>query len=139
MPQPTPQPTPVPLSSPDDDRGLPAHQVMDREALAWIMRNRPEFPAVPYGSLSHRAEMLIPQRTWFAVPALADSIHGIQHNARVSLLVSLLADEHGLDYARATALSAAAAIHDCRRRDDRCDPGHGWRAGSRDGRSAQGC
>ena len=57
-----------------------------------------------------------------------DSIHGIRHNARVSLLAGLLAQEYGLDRDHTAALCAAAAIHDCRRRDDREDHGHGWRA-----------
>ncbi|WP_441246960.1 hypothetical protein [Kitasatospora sp. McL0602] len=72
--------------------------------------------------------MLVPDITWFAKPQLVDSIHGIRHNARVSLLASLLAQEYGLDRDHTAALCAAAAVHDCRRRDDRDDPGHGRRA-----------
>ncbi|MFI6154219.1 hypothetical protein ACIBCA_16215 [Kitasatospora sp. NPDC051170] len=72
--------------------------------------------------------MLVPDVTWFAEPQLVDSIHGIRHNARVSLLASLLAQEYGLDRDHTAALCAAAAVHDCRRRDDRDDPGHGQRA-----------
>ncbi|PYC70043.1 hypothetical protein C7C46_27715, partial [Streptomyces tateyamensis] len=52
----------------------------------------------------------------------------LRHNARVSLLAGLLAQEYGLDRDHSAALCAAAAVHDCRRRDDRDDPGHGQRA-----------
>ncbi|MCX4752577.1 hypothetical protein [Kitasatospora purpeofusca] len=69
--------------------------------------------------------MLVPADTWFAQPQLVDSIHGIRHNARVSLLAGLLAQEYGLDPDHTAALCTAAAVHDCRRRDDRDDPGHG--------------
>ncbi|MFD4909081.1 hypothetical protein [Kitasatospora purpeofusca] len=72
--------------------------------------------------------MLVPADTWFAQPQLVDSIHGIRHNARVSLLAGLLAQEYGLDPDHTAALCTAAAVHDCRRRDDRDDPGHGRRA-----------
>ncbi|MDY0814000.1 hypothetical protein [Kitasatospora purpeofusca] len=72
--------------------------------------------------------MLVPADTWFAQPRLVDSIHGIRHSARVSLLAGLLAQEYGLDPDHTAALCTAAAVHDCRRRDDRDDPGHGRRA-----------
>ncbi|MFG3438307.1 hypothetical protein ACGF0J_13780 [Nonomuraea sp. NPDC047897] len=72
--------------------------------------------------------MLVPKSGWFTDEHQADSIHGIGHNARVSLLASLLAAEHGLDDQDTAALCVAAAVHDCRRRNDRADPGHGRRA-----------
>ncbi|WP_225446884.1 hypothetical protein [Streptacidiphilus sp. PB12-B1b] len=74
--------------------------------------------------------MLVPEVTWFADSRLADSLHGVRHNARVSLLASLLGHGAGLDSDQTAGLCTAAAVHDCRRHDDRQDPGHGWRAAS---------
>ncbi|MFJ9522784.1 hypothetical protein ACIRPK_31620 [Kitasatospora sp. NPDC101801] len=102
---------------------------MDQDTLTWIAGNRPEASAAP-PTLPHPPLMLVPDVTWFAQPQLVDSIHGIRHNARVSLLAGLLAQEYGLDRDHTAALCAAAAVHDCRRRDDRDDPGHGRRAAS---------
>ena len=123
----TPEQNTASLRELAENRSLPAHQVMDRDTLAWIARNRPEASAAP-PTLPHPPLMLVPDVTWFAEPHIVDSIHGIRHNARVSLLAGLLAQEHGLDRDHSAALCAAAAVHDCRRRDDRDDPGHGRRA-----------
>ena len=100
---------------------------MDQDTLTWIARNRLEATAAA-PTLPHPPLTLVPDVSWFADPQLVDSIHGIRHNARVSLLAGLLAQEYGLDRDHTAALCAAAAIHDCRRRDDREDHGHGWRA-----------
>ncbi len=100
---------------------------MDQDTLAWIARNRTEASATP-PTLPHPPLMLVPDATWFEQPRLVDSIHGIRHNARVSLLAGLLAQEYCLDLDHTAALCAAAAVHDCRRHDDRDDPGHGQRA-----------
>ncbi|MFJ6138601.1 hypothetical protein [Kitasatospora sp. NPDC092286] len=78
--------------------------------------------------MPHRPVLLVPDASWFAGPAVIDSIHGARHNARVSLLVQLLARHHGLDHDSALALAAAAACHDCHRHHDRDDRGHGRRA-----------
>ncbi|WP_424707630.1 hypothetical protein [Kitasatospora acidiphila] len=100
---------------------------MDQDTLTWIASNRPEVSdAAP--TLPHPPLILVPDVTWFAEPRLIDSIHGIRHNARVSLLAGLLAQVHRLDRDHTVALCTAAAVHDCRRRDDRDDPGHGQRA-----------
>ncbi|MEU6967459.1 hypothetical protein AB0A71_06935 [Kitasatospora aureofaciens] len=123
----TPKPNAASLRELAENRSLPAHQVMDQDTLAWIARKRPEVSAAA-PTLPHPALMLVPDVTWFAEPRLVDSIHGIRHNARVSLLASLLAQEHGLDRDHTAALCAAAAVHDCRRRNDREDLGHGLRA-----------
>lgn len=110
-------------------RQLPAHQPMDHVTLQWIAGNRPaNFDAAP--SLPRPGRLLVPAPLWFAAAPLAETNHGIRHNARVSLLAVLLAEEHGLDGQDAAAVCAAAAVHDCRRRDDRADPGHGRRAAS---------
>lgn len=102
---------------------------MDHGTLRWIEGNRPvNFDAVP--SLPRPGLLFVPDRSWFAVPRLADSNHGIRHNARVSFLAALLAEEYGLDDDDIAAVCAAGAVHDCRRRDDRTDPGHGQRAAS---------
>ncbi|MFD5447355.1 hypothetical protein ACWDTR_14575 [Streptomyces sp. NPDC003470] len=111
------------------ERRLPAHQPMDRVTLEWIASSRPvNFGAAP--SLPRPGVMLVPDRSWFAAPRLAGSNHGIRHNARVSLLAALLAEEHGLDSDDIAAVCVAGAVHDCRRLDDRDDPGHGQRAAS---------
>ncbi|WP_051811743.1 hypothetical protein [Kitasatospora sp. MBT63] len=123
----TPEHSTASLRELAENRSLPAHQVMDQDTLTWIARNRPEASAAP-PTLPHPPLMLVPNATWFAQPQLVDSIHGIRHNARVSLLAGLLAQEYGLDSDHTAALCAAAAVHDCRRRDDRDDPAHGRRA-----------
>jgi hypothetical protein len=111
------------------ERRLPAHQPMDQVTLEWIASSRPvNFDAAP--SLPRPGVMLVPDRSWFAAPRLADSNHGIRHNARVSLLASLLAEEQGLDSDDIAAVCVAGAVHDCRRLDDREDPRHGQRAAS---------
>ncbi|WP_051713141.1 hypothetical protein [Spirillospora albida] len=46
----------------------------------------------------------------------------------MSILAALLATESGLPPDDTRALTVAAAIHDCRRRNDRTDSGHGHRA-----------
>lgn len=125
----TPKPGSASLRELAENRSLPAHQVMDQDTLTWITRNRPEASAAP-PTLPHPPLMLVPDATWFAQPQLVDSIHGVRHNARVSLLAGLLAQEYGLDRDHTAALCAAAAVHDCRRQDDRDDPGHGRRAGT---------
>ncbi|NEA60723.1 hypothetical protein G3I60_42815 [Streptomyces sp. SID13666] len=102
---------------------------MDAVTLEWIVGNRPaNFDASP--SFPRPAVMLVPPRSWFAAGHLADSIHGIRHNARVSLLAALLAEEHELDGDDVAAACAAGAVHDCRRHHDRTDAGHGQRAAS---------
>ncbi|MGW2377417.1 hypothetical protein [Kitasatospora sp. NPDC001683] len=106
---------------------LPDHQVMDRPTLDWIARHRPAGPGVR-ARLPHRPLLLVPNASWFARTHTAASIHGVRHGARVAALVQLLAPGHGLTPGRGLALAAAAACHDCRRRCDRDDPGHGRRA-----------
>ena len=123
----TPQRNAASLRELAENRSLPAHQLMDQDTLTWIARNRPEITAAA-PTLPHPPLMLVPDAAWFADARLVDSIHGIRHNARVSLLAGLLAQEYGLDHDHTAALCAAAAVHDCRRRDDREDRGHGWRA-----------
>ncbi|MFF3441784.1 hypothetical protein [Streptosporangium sp. NPDC002721] len=109
-----------------EQRLLPAHQVMDQDTLTWLIRRRPIVGAAP--ALPHRPLLLIPEAAWFANPLLTDSIHGIRHGARVCVLASLLAHEHGLSRDDTAALCTAAAVHDCRRHDDRDDREHGKRA-----------
>ncbi|MER7728571.1 hypothetical protein [Streptomyces sp. NPDC096323] len=108
-------------------RRLPAHQPMDQVTLGWIRDNRPaNFDATP--TLPRAGHMLVPDKAWFATEPQATGVHGVRHNARVSLLAVLIAQEHGLGADDVAALCAAGAVHDCRRRDDRTDQGHGQRA-----------
>ncbi|MFJ3584628.1 hypothetical protein ACIPPS_20710 [Streptomyces sp. NPDC090127] len=126
MPELTPQPR-ASLRELAQERRLPAHQPMDHVTLRWIESNRPaNFDAAP--SFPRPGQMLVPPASWFALPSLADTNHGVRHNARVSLIAVLLAEEYGLEGEDVAAVCAAGAVHDCRRRDDREDPGHGWRA-----------
>lgn len=128
MPDRTPQDLPC-LRELAQERRLPAHQPLDRVTFEWIVSSRPvNFDAAP--SLPRPGVMLVPDRSWFTAPRLADSHHGIRHNARVSLLAALLAEEQGLDNDDIAAVCVAGAVHDCRRLDDREDPGHGQRAAS---------
>ncbi|WP_329468569.1 hypothetical protein [Streptomyces sp. NBC_01431] len=108
-------------------RRLPAHQPMDHVTLEWIESNRPaNFDAAP--SFPRSGLMLVPPSSWFTRQDLADSNHGVRHNARVSLLAALLAQEYRLDADDTAAACAAGAVHDCRRHNDRDDPAHGQRA-----------
>lgn len=125
MPSRPPQPAAT-LRELAKQRRLPAHQVMDQGTLDWIAANPPPSLAAP--SLPRPAVMLLPEVDWFADPRLADSIHGVRHNARVSWLATVLAMDQGLDGDDAAALCMAAQVHDCRRLDDRDDGGHGQRA-----------
>ncbi|MFJ7235935.1 hypothetical protein ACIQWB_02155 [Streptomyces olivaceus] len=108
-------------------RRLPAHQPMDRMTLGWISDHCPvNFDAAP--SFPRPGLMLVPARSWFLSEHQSDANHGVRHNACVSLYAALLAQEHELGAEAVAALCAAGAVHDCRRRDDRTDPGHGQRA-----------
>ncbi|WP_307620417.1 hypothetical protein [Streptomyces sp. V3I7] len=100
---------------------------MDQTTLDWITANRPSFPDRP-SQLPHAPLLLIPPTEWFFDARIADSIHGVLHGARVSMLASLLAGEYDLSRKETAVLCAAAAMHDCRRRHDRDDVGHGRRA-----------
>ncbi|WP_049557461.1 hypothetical protein [Nonomuraea sp. SBT364] len=108
-------------------RRLPPHQAMDQPTLTWIAANRPAATARTEAVLDPPI-FLTPELGWFTREQAADGIHGVLHNARVCLLADLLARHHGLDAEQSAALRVAAAVHDCRRHDDRTDPEHGQRA-----------
>ncbi|GGU43097.1 hypothetical protein [Streptomyces violascens] len=121
-----PQPTSS-LRELAQQRRLPAHQLMDHVTLKWIESNRPaNFDAEP--SFPRPGMLLVPPPAWFTQERSADSIHGTLHNGRVGLLAALLAEEFGLDTEDTAAACIAGIVHDCRRHDDRADPGHGQRA-----------
>ncbi|MGR6924204.1 hypothetical protein ACU635_58925 [[Actinomadura] parvosata] len=121
-----PQPA-VPLRELALQRCLPPHQAMDQPTLTWIAENRPaettRTMAVPDLPIP-----LLPDVAWFAREQAADGIHGVRHNARVCVLAGLLAQLHHLEPEQSAALCLAAAVHDCRRHNDRADLGHGRRA-----------
>lgn len=100
---------------------------MDRATVTWISQNRPALVPVAF-TLPQPGRRFVPESTWFADARLADSIHGVRHQARVCLLADLLAQHHQLSQDDAAALCLAAAVHDCRRHHDRDDPGHGQRS-----------
>ncbi|WP_405021145.1 hypothetical protein OHV05_33875 [Kitasatospora sp. NBC_00070] len=106
---------------------LPDHQVMDRPTVDWIAGHRPVDAGVG-ATLPHWPVLLVPEVSWFARTETATSIHGVLHGGRVAVLLQLLAADQGIAPEWAVAMAAAAACHDCRRRHDRADPGHGERA-----------
>ncbi|MFF4411392.1 hypothetical protein ACFYY8_02625 [Streptosporangium sp. NPDC001559] len=108
---------------------LPDHQVMDQPTLTWIAEHRPA-EASRTVAVTDPPGLLTPEPAWFTSRQAADGIHGIRHNARVCLLAGLLARQHRLEPDEDSAVRLAAAVHDCRRRNDRADPGHGQRAAS---------
>jgi hypothetical protein len=106
---------------------LSSHQAMDQPTLTWIAEHRPAETARTQ-AVAHLPRPLVPHATWFTSEQAANGIHGVQHNGRVCLLAALLAQHHRLEPDQSAALRLAAAVHDCRRRNDRADPGHGRRA-----------
>lgn len=109
---------------------LPLHQHMDHATLAWISNHSPNLPPAPQSALSPQSKRLLalgglPTR-WWADPRLYTSLHGVRHAMRTAALAAVLAEANGLDDT-ATAI-LAAAVHDCQRRHDQDDRGHGARA-----------
>ncbi|MFE9846560.1 hypothetical protein [Streptomyces goshikiensis] len=116
----------VPLRALAAARALPPHQRMDAPTLDWITANPP--PAAAQHLAADDIPVLVPDPTWFTSPEQAEGLHGISHGARTCILAFLLARAHRLDEQHTAALCTAAAVHDCRRHDDRTDPDHGTRA-----------
>ncbi len=93
-----------------------------------------DFPPLSLMQVKH----LMPNREWFLSArespdtnlTHADSIHGVDHAARVGLYARLIAKREHLDERATNILLAAALIHDTRRIDDRVDPDHGVKAAS---------
>ncbi|GAA3386408.1 hypothetical protein [Streptomyces racemochromogenes] len=106
---------------------LPDHQLMDAATLDWITSHPPQTAADRPPIQPNEILLLLPDEAWFTNPRQAEGLHGIRHGARACVLAYLLATAYGLDRERTTALCVAAAVHDCRRLDDRSDPGHGRR------------
>ncbi|MGW7314643.1 hypothetical protein [Streptomyces sp. NPDC054865] len=113
-------------------RQLPLHQYMDRATVEWIEANRPGFTASAPPALAPSARALIEKSAlpgaWMATPRLYTSIHGVRHSMRTAALAAVLAEAHGLDDADTATVVVAAAVHDCQRRHDKDDKGHGARA-----------
>lgn len=111
---------------------LPHHQFTDRTTVEWIKANRPQLPGGPPPRLPERSRGLLARsgipRNWLAEPRLFDSLHGVRHAIRTAALAALLAETTGLNEDDTATLVLAAAVHDCRRRHDKDDPGHGARA-----------
>lgn len=113
-------------------RQLPLHQHMDHATIAWISENRPDLPPAPAPVLRrHSKELLahggLPTR-WWADPRLYTSLHGVRHAMRTAAFAAVLAEADGLDDADTATTIVAAAVHDCQRRNDKDDHGHGARA-----------
>jgi len=116
---------------------LPEHQFMDEETLAWAAsQERERFPDRPkYDAfseyLSSAGEILArycPKAEWYAVPALAESIHGMRHTLRVLTLTTALVPSIDEAAESKQEILVAAALHDLRRLNDRGDAQHGERA-----------
>lgn len=111
---------------------LPLHQHMDHATIAWISDHRPVLPPAPQLALRPQSKELLahsglPTR-WWADPRLYTSLHGVRHAMRTAALAAVLAEANGLDEGDTVAAILAAAVHDCQRRHDQGDRGHGARA-----------
>ncbi|MET9447293.1 hypothetical protein [Streptomyces cinerochromogenes] len=113
-------------------RQLPHRQFMDHTTVRWIEANRPDLPDAPAYGLQAASQRLLDRSaipvSWMAEPKLADSLHGMRHAIRTAALAALLAEATSLSEEDTATLILAAAVHDCRRRHDKDDPGHGARA-----------
>ncbi|MCC3654034.1 hypothetical protein LIX60_21715 [Streptomyces sp. S07_1.15] len=111
---------------------LPLHQHMDHATIAWINDHRPDLPPARQPALRPQSRELLAHgglpTPWWADPRLYTSLHGVRHAMRTAALAAVLAEENGLDEADIATAVLAAAIHDCQRRHDKDDRGHGARA-----------
>lgn len=111
---------------------LPLHQHMDHATIAWISDHRPDLTPTARPALRPRSKELLAQgglpTRWWADPRLYTSLHGVRHAMRTAALAAVLAETNGLDDADAATAILAAAVHDCQRRHDQDDRGHGARA-----------
>ncbi|WP_411070694.1 hypothetical protein [Streptomyces sp. cmx-4-25] len=111
---------------------LPLHQHMDHATVAWISDHRPDLPPATRPALRPQSKELLahgglPTR-WWADPRLYTSLHGVRHAMRTAALAAVLAETNGLDDADTATAILAAAVHDCQRRHDQDDRGHGAHA-----------
>lgn len=113
-------------------RQLPLHQHMDHATIAWISDNRPDLspasaPVLRWQSKELLAHGGLPTR-WWADPRLYTSLHGVRHAMRTAAFAAVFAEANGLDDDDTATTIVAAAVHDCQRRNDKDDHGHGARA-----------
>ncbi|MBW1602574.1 hypothetical protein JJV70_10740 [Streptomyces sp. JJ66] len=111
---------------------LPLHQHMDHATIAWISDNKPDLPPATRLAMRPQSKKLLahgglPTR-WWADPRLYTSLHGVRHAMRTAALAAVLAEANSLDDADTATAVLAAAVHDCQRRHDQDDRGHGARA-----------
>ncbi|MEW2271706.1 hypothetical protein GTY41_11440 [Streptomyces sp. SID685] len=111
---------------------LPLHQHMDHATIAWISNNRPDLPPAPKPVPRPQPKELLAHgglpTQWWADPRLYTSLHGVRHAMRTAALAAVLAEANGLDDTDTATSVIAAAVHDCQRRHDKDDRGHGNRA-----------
>lgn len=111
---------------------LPLHQHMDHATIAWISNNRPDLPPAPKPVPRPQLKELLAHgglpTQWWADPRLYTSLHGVRHAMRTAALAAVLAEANGLDDTDTATSVIAAAVHDCQRRHDKDDRGHGNRA-----------
>lgn len=105
---------------------------MDHATIVWISDNRPDLPPAPKPVLSPQPKELLAHgglpTQWWADPRLYTSLHGVRHAMRTAALAAVLAEANGLDDTDTVTAVIAAAVHDCQRRHDKDDRGHGNRA-----------
>ncbi|MER7045001.1 HD domain-containing protein [Streptomyces jumonjinensis] len=122
----------MPLVELAKQRRLPAHQFMDAATVTWIEINRPEPANISPTTLPPELSLLIRRSAlpvdWLADHRLYDSLHGVRHSMRTAALTALLARFLEWGEEDTAVAVVAAALHDCRRLDDRGDPGHGARS-----------
>ena len=113
---------------------LPLHQYMDATTASWIAFHTETLPSDPqpkHTKLPENTQVILHQApipvSWQKNPALVDTLHGTRHLMRTAVMAALVAQQHHLDIDTQTAAVVAAAVHDCRRVDDKGDPGHGQR------------
>ncbi|MFJ9029997.1 hypothetical protein ACIRQP_16015 [Streptomyces sp. NPDC102274] len=111
---------------------LPLHQHMDQATIEWISDNRPDLPQATQPALRPLSQRLLTRSglptLWLADPRLYTSLHGVRHAMRTAALAAVLAEANSLDDADTATAILAAAVHDCQRRNDKDDRGHGARA-----------
>ena len=75
-----------------------------------------------------QVQRFMPKTEWFAEPKIVDSIHGLRHLLRVTLLACLIGKTRLVSEDKILNLLVAASLHDVARLNDNADIGHGERS-----------
>lgn len=108
---------------------LPSCQFIDEQTIKWIEDNKPLFFIEDEMRLLGKdiIKRFTPANDWFSNKEIINSIHGLRHILRVTILAKLIAVESFYSQ-KFENLLVAAAIHDIRRENDNGDLNHGLRA-----------